>query len=239
MAFVSSPPASGGGTVLPPLSDAELVAILVADGFDGEMWRAAEAVLAAVAISVLHDLLLGGTIARKSFALDRPIIPTADEIAVLRQRDEDRVDLVHTAVVDGIRLFRRLSREGRGWREDGGASLMSYVINGCVRALANPYRTWRTRLGQGPSLDPWPDAGCVGEPTSSEPDPLARLVTEEEWQILIDSMPPSLARAVEVWRLTGESWTLIAARLGISGRSIEGLLRRWRKGRRLDEEEGQ
>lgn len=231
MAFVSSPPSDGGGSVLSELSDARLVAVLVAERFEGATWRAAEAVCAAVAVSVLHDLLLGGAIAQKSFSLDRPITPTPTEVAALRLNEEDRADLVHIAVVDGIRVFQRLTLEGRGWRADGGASLLSYVVNGCVRALANPFRSWRTRCGQIPMLEPWPDADRGGGPPSSEPDPLAQLVTEEDWQTLIDSMPLQLAQAVQVWRLTGESWTQIATRLGVSRRSLEGLLRRWRKGR--------
>ncbi len=70
-------------------------------------------------------MLLGGSLARKSLALDRPVIPTAEEATALRQNDDDRVDLVHAAVVDGLRIFCALTLEGRGWREDGGVSPQS------------------------------------------------------------------------------------------------------------------
>jgi len=236
VAFVNHPPADAGGSVLQRFSDAELIEVLVQQGFTGDEWRAAEAVLVATAIGVLHDLLLHGGIEGKSFALDRPLGLTGEEISALRDDADDRVDLVHAAVVDGIRVFRKLTLEGRGWREDGGASLRSYVVNGCVLALANPVRVWRTRRSRDAVLGLVEDA--AGDAlASSEPDALARLLAEEDWRELLGTMPPPLALAMQTWRLTGEPWIRIAARIGISERSLEGLLHRWRKNHRQQREE--
>jgi DNA-directed RNA polymerase specialized sigma24 family protein len=235
VAFVNQPPADAGGSVLQRLSDAELIEVLVQQGFAGDEWRAAEAVLVATAIGVLHDLLLGGGIGGKSVALDRPLGLTGEEISALRDDADDRVDLVHAAVVDGIRVFRKLTLEGRGWREDGGASLRSYVVNGCVLALANPVRVWRTRRSRDAGLGPVQDADDAL--ASPEPDALARLLAEEDWRELLGTMPPPLALAMQTWRLTGEPWIRIAARIGISERSLEGLLHRWRKNHRPQREE--
>jgi hypothetical protein len=116
---VGQPPQRGVDSVVPGRTDAELVALLVRQRFTGEEWHAVEAILTATAVGVLHDMLLGGSLARKSLALDRPVIPTAEEATALRQNDDDRVDLVHAAVVDGLRIFCALTLEGRGWREDG------------------------------------------------------------------------------------------------------------------------
>ena len=228
MVLVNPPPSDGGGSVLSGFTDAALVAVLVRDEFSGAVWRAAEAALVATAISVLHDLLLGGTLARKSFALDRPIMPTDDEIRALATQTDDRADLVHAAVVDGIRVFRKLTLEGRGWRADGGASLLSYVINGCVLALANHFRRWRNQRSRMLPLEPFDEADRA-DVASREPDALGHVLAEEDWQRLVGTMPPRLARAAEIWRVTGEPWTRIASRLGISERSLEGLLRRWRQ----------
>jgi DNA-directed RNA polymerase specialized sigma24 family protein len=235
VAFVNQPPADAGGSVLQRLSDAELIEVLVQQGFTGDEWRAAEAVLVATAIGVLHDLLLGGGIGGKSVALDRPLGLTGEEISALRDDADDRVDLVHAAVVDGIRVFRKLTLEGRGWREDGGASLRSYVVNGCVLALANPVRVWRTRRSRDAGIGPVQDAADAL--ASPEPDALARLLAEEDWRELLGTMPPPLALAMQTWRLTGEPWIRIAARIGISERSLEGLLHRWRKNHRPQREE--
>jgi DNA-directed RNA polymerase specialized sigma24 family protein len=233
---VPLPADDGGGGLLEHYTDADLVELLAAEQFGGTAWRTVEAVLAAAAIPVLHDLLLGGAIVRKSFALDRPIRPTSEEIAVLRADPDERADLVHSAVVDGIRVFRKLTMEGRGWSPDRGASLLSYVINGCVMALANHFRRWRTRRSRMVPIAPLSDADRV-DLASPAPDALALIQAEEDWQTLVGSMPQQLARAVELWRLTGEPWTRIAARLGISEKSLEGLLRRWRTSYRRNKED--
>jgi hypothetical protein len=122
---VGQPPQRGVDSDVPGRTDVELVALLVRQRFTGEEWHAVEAILITAAVGVLHDMLLGGSLARKSLALDRPVIPTAEEATALRQNDDDRVDLVHAAVVDGLRIFCALTLEGRGWREDGGVSPQS------------------------------------------------------------------------------------------------------------------
>ena len=225
MAFVNeSPPA--GGSVLPERTDAELIQQLRLAGFAGDEWRATEAVLVAVAIAVLHDMLLGETLARKSMALHRPVVPTAEECAALRRDPEDRVDLVHAAVVEGIRVFRRLSLEGGGWDPGRGASLLSYVVNGCVMALANPFRAWRTQRRRAIPTDVLDDS--ADRLPSSEPDPLMRVLANEGSAALLASMSEPLAKAARLWIDTGWPWVRIAAEIGISPRSLEGHLSRWR-----------
>lgn len=218
-------------------SDADLVKRLVNKRFEGDEWRAVEAALVAVAVPVLHDVLLGGLLAPKSLALNRPVVPTAEETAALRQDVDARIDLVHAAVVEGIRQFCRLTLEGRGWQPDGGASLVTYVVNGCVRALNNPFRSWRARRARTPSTEPLPGEEVTGHPMSAQPDALAQLIAEEDWKALLASMPPNLAQAARLWRLTGWPWARIAGELGISERSLEGLKSRWRKQHRPPEED--
>lgn len=226
MAFVNEPPPAGG-SVLPEWTDAELIQQLRLAGFAGDEWRAAEAVLVAVAIAVLHDMLLGETLARKSMALHRPVVPTAEECAALRREPEDRADLVHAAVVDGIRVFRRLSLEGSGWDPERGASRLSYVVNGCVLALANPFRAWRTQRRRAIHTDVLDD-DSADRLASSEPDPLMHVLAKEGRVALLASMSEPLAKAVRLWIDTGWPWVRIAAEIGISPRSLEGYLSRWR-----------
>lgn len=227
MAVHGEPPRSGG-SVLAEWTDTELVERLRRSGFAGNEWRAAEAVLVAVAISVLHDMLLGGSVARKSLALHRAIILTPEETERLREQPEDRTDLVHAAVVEGIRVFRRLCLEGEGWDPERGASLLSYVVNGCVLALANPVRAWRTQRRRTPRTEVL-DEDHADRLSSSEPDPLARVLADEDRAALLGSMPAPLTRAVWLWIDTGWPWIRIAGEIGVSPRSLEGLLRRWRQ----------
>lgn len=61
-----------------------------------------------------------------------------------RWGEHDVDGLVGETVTQALRQFRAKGLRGGGWREDGGASLKTYFITGCVYAFLNAYRAWRT-----------------------------------------------------------------------------------------------
>jgi DNA-directed RNA polymerase specialized sigma24 family protein len=228
MAFISGPPPTEGGSLLPTMADADLVASLQRQGFTGPLWMLARATAARSCIGLLHKMILDGDVAAASKKLGRPVTLSPEEHAALRDRPA-REDLVHRAVVAGLIAYRRSTEAGQGWREDGGASLRSYLGNACLRELANAVRPWRTERQRNGDHVPLPEADR-SHPLL--PDVAVALEEADDLASLLESMPPDLARAARIWLDTGWPWVRIASEMGITSRSLEGLLRRWRQNHR-------
>lgn len=57
--------------------------------------------------------------------------------------EEDVSGLANATVTQALIDFREKGLRGGGWRPEGGRSLRTYFVTGCVYAFPNAYRSWR------------------------------------------------------------------------------------------------
>lgn len=224
---------------VPGLSDAELVSRLQQEIPPGT-WRAlTERGVAGYAIRTLHSSVLRGTVNSKLAALHRPVHLTDAEIARLRDRSDERSDLVNESVARGLRRFRDHGVLAGVWRP-GGASLRTYATNACFLELPNMVRGWRAHhrnensqphqdleefetIGLLERLHPHDDLGYPHE-------------RRAELELVFRALEGELARAAWLRWQHDLTWAECAQHLGISPRVLEGQLRRFRQSYSRDEE---
>lgn len=236
-------PGSPSSEVLSGLTDAELVAGLRRDGCTGVRWALARERLAGYAIGTLQRMFLDGTLIWHTTSLGRPVRFTEAEGADLRSNADDRANLVHEAVYQGLVLVHDEAVLGRKWDPARGASLSTYAVNACLLTLPNIARAWRTARKAVPptaSLDSADIRAAIdADSRRAQPDIADRMVTAAEFEAEIARMHPDLQRAARLRCTTEQSWAEIAQALGLSPRVLEGLMHRHRKKYRRGTEEGQ
>jgi DNA-directed RNA polymerase specialized sigma24 family protein len=221
------------------LSDAELVNRLREEVPPGLWWALTERLVAGYAIRTLHAAVLRGTVNRKLAALNRPIHLTDAELDRLRDRAEERGDLINESVTRGLRRFRDHGVRAGAWRP-GGASVRTYATNACFLELPNMVRGWRAHhrhenhrphhdleefetMGLLERLHPQDDLGYIHE-------------RRAELDQVIIALDGELAKAALLRWHHDLTWAECAQHLGISPRVLEGRLRRFRQSYSRDEE---
>jgi hypothetical protein len=181
------------------------------------------------AVPVFKDLLRTGQIKRALLDLHLPVGLTSDDYERLHTSITARDALAITVVIAGEQYFRRTVIPNKKWTPDGGASLETFFVNGCLLHFAASVRSWRKEHPE------WvmTGSGSASEETSDTvADPRASaLMDAVENRDMIDRLA---ARATPVVKtimqlmLEGHSFTQIGEHLGISERAVEGRLHRFR-----------
>jgi transcriptional regulator with XRE-family HTH domain/DNA-directed RNA polymerase specialized sigma24 family protein len=195
-------------------SDRELLETLVEDGFADPVYASFEEELATYGHALMLGLIRSGYIFSRCREIGinlqpRPISPHVVE------------DLVQETVVRTLPVFKKRLMRGQ-WRADGGVSLRTYFIGGLLRSFAN---VWRAYLIDTPVVP----AGLVPSEVLSLdlglPDTMAQREAIREGLASIENQR---TRAALVLTEDGYYQEEIAQILGISPRTVEGLLRRHR-----------
>ncbi|MGD9988029.1 sigma factor-like helix-turn-helix DNA-binding protein [Pseudonocardia sp.] len=207
-------------------SDAALAAALRAENAAGVVWADVRERLAELGVATLHKLIVGG---RLGGDLHRVRAAQGVAVALLARMRVDpdlRTRVVNDCVLRGLERFRATVLD-RTWSSEGGASLSTWFVNGCLIGMRSVLRLAATRAEE-------PDGGAVGLDSLDMPaDVLAAADDEaeddESVRRLLDSMPPRLRAAVELKLAEDLTWKECADRLEISPRVIEAQLYRWKK----------
>jgi DNA-directed RNA polymerase specialized sigma24 family protein len=211
-----------GGGAGPRLSaDQLLVDVVLDEGLDGPRHQALDCELTRYALPVLKQLVVSGQIRIRCYRLGRPI-SGLNELDRFTSHDLD--DFAQEMVTRALPLFTKAVFVDRRWSPEGGASLTTYFINGCIRQFPDIYRKWRRDLQRYmPSgLDPDPDA------TSRTPDPAAVVADTDQAVRLMYQVPAGL-REVVARRAVGYTTPEAAAHAGLTPKAAEGRLYRLRK----------
>jgi DNA-directed RNA polymerase specialized sigma24 family protein len=199
--------------------------------------------LFAYAVPLFKHLLRTGLIKKELCDLRLPITLASDDYERLHTSMAARDALAVTVVIAGEDYFRRTVIPNKKWTPDGGASLETFFVNGCLLQFASSVRSWRK---EHPEWATTPATGLASEETpDGVADPHADAVMDVvENRDVIDRLTtqaPPMVRVIMQLMLEGYSFCEIGEHLGISTRAVEGRLHRFRtqlkkdiKGGRLD-----
>jgi DNA-directed RNA polymerase specialized sigma24 family protein len=122
------------------LADGELYEALAKANFEGPGYNLFVEELAAYGLAVTRAWIITGKMFAQCARRGYPIGPRPHDID-----DHDVETLAGETVTLAVLKFREHGLLGGKWRPDGGASLKTYFITGCVFAFLNPYKSWTTR----------------------------------------------------------------------------------------------
>lgn len=124
-------------------ADAKLFEAVAAAKFTGKRWQGLSDDLGGYALAVTDAWLNTGYIFAKTTKMGRPVVPTETERRQLQSDSGLRHQLANGLVGAALVQFRDRALKDTGWRPDGGASLTTYLIGGCVLLFNNEFRRWR------------------------------------------------------------------------------------------------
>jgi DNA-directed RNA polymerase specialized sigma24 family protein len=204
------------------LADQLLVQAVVDQGLDGPRHQAFERELIQYAIPVLRRLVSSGQIVIRCHQLGRPLGGLNESH---RFTSHDLDDFAQEMIVRALALYTKAVFVDRKWTPKGGASLSTYFINGCIRHFPDIYRKWlRHRMRhvlRGLDLDP--------DITSMAADPAAMAAEADQAARLLLQLPGKDLREVMALRAVGYTVREATAGSGMTPKSAEGRLARFRK----------
>ena len=209
---------SGGPRLL---ADQLLVHAVLDEGLDGPRHQAFDRELVRYAVPVLKQLVANGQIRVRCHRLGRPISGLNE---LHRFTSHDLEDFAQEMVTRALPLFTAAVFVDRRWSPEGGASLATYFINGCIRHFPGIYRKWRRDLQRYVpwGLDPDPDV------TLRTPDP-ATVVADTDQAVRLMGQVPDALREVVARRAVGYTAREAAIDAGMTPKAAEGRLSRLRK----------
>lgn len=186
--------------------------------------------LFAHAVPLFKYLLRTGLIKRKLLDLRLPVGLTSDDYERLHTSIAARDALAITVVIAGEEYFRRTVIPNKKWTPDGGASLETFFVNGCLLHFTTSVRSWRK---EHPEWAITPGAGTTNEETSdtvADPEADAFIDAVENRDVIdrLAAQAPPMVKAIMQLMLAGHSFAEIGEQLGISTRAVEGRLHRFR-----------
>lgn len=122
------------------LADGELYEALAKANFEGPGYNLFIEELAAYGLAVTRAWIITGKMFAQCAKQGYRIGHRPHDID-----DHDVETLAGETVTLAVLKFREHGLLGGKWRPDGGASLKTYFITGCVFAFLNPYKSWTTR----------------------------------------------------------------------------------------------
>jgi DNA-directed RNA polymerase specialized sigma24 family protein len=208
-------------------ADAELLGVLQFGGFTGPAWDELATTFAEYGYQVVRGWLISGHIyvlcAQRRIALgvildERRPVP----------RDHQIADLTQDTVSLAIEKFREKVLIPRKWSPSGGASLKTYFIGQALFCFGDTFRHWalaerrQDRVAGGVGFD------VTTHHASSIVVPVERLIQRELIGRLARYMDEQ-TRAIVLLTAEGYEQPAIAEMLGMTTRSVEGKLYRYRQ----------
>lgn len=217
-------------------ADRKLFAEVRAAGFVGRRWRKMGDDLIKYGLAVTDAWMRTGYIFAKVNEIGRPLAHTDTEMLELAQDHELRDELCAETVARALKNFRDQATAGTGWHPDGGASLTTFFVGGCVRAFNNEFRRWsrhERRWGNSDLADPQDLITRGGQLAHGQREPHmfgdpARVAADGDHMRRVLHQLTDVERAIVVLTDEGYSQAEIGELLDISERAVEGRLYRLR-----------
>jgi len=208
-------------------ADAELLGVLQFGGFTGQAWDELATTFAEYGYQVIRGWLISGHIyvlcAQRHIAL-RVILDEKRPVP----RDHQIADLTQDTVSLAIEKFREKVLIPRKWSPSGGASLKTYFIGQALFQFGDTFRYWalaerrQDRVAAGVGFD------MTTHHASAVVVPVERLIQRELIGRSARHMDEQ-TKAIVLLTAEGYEQPAIAELLGMSTRSVEGKLYRFRK----------
>ncbi|MGV9336511.1 RNA polymerase sigma factor [Nocardia sp. NPDC003726] len=220
------------GRALPPqiAADAELFDLLREEDFSGPGWELLEERLARHGLSVLEVWLQNGEVFAQASARGMQLEPTEFELDELRRGADVRDELKFFSVAKALVLFRQKARDGVGWAAEGGASIETYFVTGCVYAFVSAFskRRKEERKWAADTLIRLDDPRVpVDELTAAAArdvaNPTERTLVRDLARAVLESWAPR-DKAILWGKVNDKSNREIAQELGVTEKAVE---RRW------------
>lgn len=119
----------------------ELFELVRKTGFEGRAWDLLADNLVRHGLAVLGPWIRSGWIFAVAAHKGMPLRPSPQELDLVATRLAE--DFLQETVTTALERFRRRAIEGDGWSADGGTSLATYFIGGCVLAFIEQFRRSR------------------------------------------------------------------------------------------------
>lgn len=185
-------------------------------------WDRLNDILARYGYSVLRAWIGDGTVFSRIDGLLRIRLAPATE---LRDDPDAAAELAGLTVAVAIRAFRDQLEHGSAWDPRRGASLRTYFIGQCLMRFPNEYRRWLREHRAGACLTPAIHTPDLPDPRPG-PDQAATLHLDA---LSVLAEAPVRTRAALAHVAVGYSHREVATRLNTTPKSVEMLLRRYRK----------
>jgi DNA-directed RNA polymerase specialized sigma24 family protein len=186
--------------------------------------------LCGCAVRLLKSLLRTGRIKEELLHRGLPVGLANDDYERLHTSMAARDALAITIVIAGEEYFRRTVIPRMKWYPDGGASLETFFVNGCLLHFASSVRSWRKEHPEW-FLTPGPGTlSCQAPDTAPDPQADAMMEAVENRDLInrLTALAPPMVKAIMLLMLEGFSFAEIGDHLGISERAVEGRLHRFR-----------
>ncbi|MFI1919130.1 hypothetical protein [Nocardia sp. NPDC020380] len=126
-------------------AERELFELVRKAGFTGSAWKLLADRLVRHGLAVMGPWIRTGWIFKVATDKGMPVRCTDQERELVATRLCE--DVLQETVTSALERFRKHCLDGDGWRADGGTSLATYFVNGCVMAFVDNFRRSR-RCGE-------------------------------------------------------------------------------------------
>lgn len=218
------------GAELDSLSaDRELLQMAVKDDFCGPVGVRLTTHLVRYGLALMSRLIESGGI----FDRLSELLSASGQRFYLPPRDlasEEINMLAYDSVQNGLQIFIRSERAGRGWAPESGASLTTYFGNCCILGFRTP---WKRMVSELRRSDPGPAVADFDAVWAELPDPAPgpeqRTISLYEIQRRLAGVPGKLNQQIIVMSALGFSCAAIGEVLGMKEHAVGERLRRLRK----------
>jgi DNA-directed RNA polymerase specialized sigma24 family protein len=208
------------------VEDGEIWARLEKDEFRGPFWERVASLLVGYGSPVLHTWINDGTIGARCARANARGSVGSEQFRSMPAEDVE--EIVQDVLAHGV---AQLGRK-RGWRPDGGQSLRSYFVTGCLQAFPTVFRSY-SRSRQRWTRQAAAEGTVQSRLFGGEVDPAEGVAGDDELtRLLADIGEPDLRTALYM-SFYGFSNAEIASTLGdgVTRRAVEEMLRRYRRAR--------
>lgn len=210
-------------------ADRELLQMAVKDDFCGPVGVRLSTHLVRYGLPLMSRLIESGGI----FDRLKELLSASGQRFYLPPRElasEEVNMLAYDSVHNGLQIFIRGERAGKGWAPESGASLTTYFGNCCILGFRTP---WKRMVSEMRRPDRAEVVGFFDEVWMDLPDrtpgPEQRTVSLHEIQRILVSVPGRLNQQILTMSALGFSCAAIGEVLGMKEHAVGERLRRLRK----------
>lgn len=138
---------------------------------------------------------------------------------------DDRTGLANETVALAVNSFKQKLIEGR-WTPDGGATLRTYFIGGCVFEFPNLYRKWLTDRAALQRQQPMNIERDTDDRSNPSQDPCEIAINKLRADEAFNSIPDDRTKSVVLLQAIGYTYAEIGEILQITSRAVDGIIRR-------------
>lgn len=210
-------------------ADRELLQMAVKDDFCGPVGVRLSTHLVRYGLPLMSRLIESGGI----FDRLKELLSASGQRFYLPPRElagEEVNMLAYDSVHNGLQIFIRGERAGKGWAPEGGASLTTYFGNCCILGFRTPWKRMVSEMRRPDRVESvdFFDEVWMDLPDLS-PGPEQRTVSLHEIRRVLVSVPEKLNQQILLMSAQGFSCAAIGEVLGMKEHAVGERLRRLRK----------